>query len=165
MNPVEWLSARAPGFSGLSHEERDAIMHFSLLWSFFESEVLNTQASAASILRVAQSWERSGRLAAAAFDASLRYFRARYFQNGKATEHFADLHLRGNDNQPLVEAVLSGKATSPAENAAAVLIVVYRFRNNLFHGVKWAYGIRDQIGNFTHANAALMRAIELHDHV
>jgi hypothetical protein len=32
-------------------------------------------------------------------------------------------------------------------------------RNNLFHGVKWAYGIRDQRSNFEHANQALMAAI------
>ena len=50
-----------------------------------------------------------------------------------------------------------------AEVAAALLIIVYRFRNNLLHGVKWAYEIRGQFENFRHANAVLMQAIELHE--
>ncbi|MET4218881.1 hypothetical protein ABIB00_004102 [Bradyrhizobium sp. LB14.3] len=35
-------------------------------------------------------------------------------------------------------------------------------RNNLFHGAKWAYGLRDQRENFTHANNVLMRLLERH---
>jgi hypothetical protein len=35
-------------------------------------------------------------------------------------------------------------------------------RNNLFHGAKWAYGLRDQRENFTHANTVLMRLLERH---
>ena len=47
------------------------------------------------------------------------------------------------------------------EDAAGLLIVVYRLRNNLFHGLKWAYAIRGQHANFGNANTALARALEL----
>tara|TARA_B100000614_G_scaffold111617_1_gene100153 strand:- start:1007 stop:1162 length:156 start_codon:yes stop_codon:yes gene_type:complete len=43
-----------------------------------------------------------------------------------------------------------------------VLIIVWRFRNNLFHGEKWAYQLQGQLSNFTHANAVLMRLLERH---
>ena len=59
--------------------------------------------------------------------------------------------------------VLAGETSEPEEIAAAVLIIVYRFRNNLFHGVKWSYELQGQLENFTHANTALMQAIELHE--
>ena len=35
-------------------------------------------------------------------------------------------------------------------------------RNNLFHGAKWAYELRGQRDNFTHANCILMRMLDRH---
>lgn len=61
------------------------------------------------------------------------------------TEYFAGLHLRRNDNFALVSEVLKGANRNHADGVAALLIVVLRLRNNLFHGVKWAYGIRGQL--------------------
>lgn len=165
MNPIDWLCAKAPGFNELPHDDRLAIMHFLLLWSFFEAEVLKTSASATAILAVVHKWDAEDRLNIAAFTESLRYFKARYFEDGTATEHFGKLKLRRNDKPSLVEAVLRGENTNPADSVSALLIIVYRLRNNLFHGVKWAYGIHGQLGNFTHANTALMNALEIHDHL
>lgn len=165
MNPIDWLCAKAPGFNELPEEDRQAIMHFSLLWSFFEAEALKTNASAAAILAVVHEWADQGRLNVAAFAESLDYFKARYFKNGTATQNFQGLSLRKNDNPSLLEAVLRGENTNPADSVSALLIIVYRLRNNLFHGVKWAYGIRGQLGNFTHANTALMSALEIHGHL
>lgn len=59
--------------------------------------------------------------------------------------------------------MLKGETTDVADVAAVLLIIVYRFRNHLLHGLKWAYEIRGQFENFTHANAVLMRAIELQE--
>ncbi len=42
-----------------------------------------------------------------------------------------------------------------------MIIIVYRLRNNLFHGEKWSYYFKDQLGNFTHASTILMRTVEL----
>jgi hypothetical protein len=164
MNPIDWLCAKAPGFSDLSEKERAAIMHFSLLWSFFEAETLNANASANSILALVRGWASDDRLNIAPFAPSLAYFRNRYFTHGIATEHFGGLNLRRNDSPELVSAVLSGENTNPADCVAVLLIVVFRLRNNLFHGGKWAYGICGQLGNFTNANAALMAALEAHGH-
>ena len=41
-----------------------------------------------------------------------------------------------------------------------MLTIIYRYRNNLFHGVKWGYELADQLHNFTHANNALMKALD-----
>ena len=42
MSAIDWLQENAPGFRDLTGEERNAIMHFSLLWSLFEAKALNT---------------------------------------------------------------------------------------------------------------------------
>jgi hypothetical protein len=158
MNPTEWLELTVPGFRELPREDREAIFQFALLWSLFEAKALQTRASAHSILALVHERAAQNRLTAQAFEPSLLYFRERYFANGTATQHFAGLHLRANDNPGLVQQVLEGVNNNPADSVAALLIVIYRLRNNLFHGVKWAYGIQGQRANFENANAALMIA-------
>ena len=137
-------------------------MHFSLLWSFFEAKALHTNASANSILALVHKWASDGRLNITPFTPSLSYFRNRYFNQGIFTSHFDGLNLRSNDSPELVRAVLKGENINPADNVAALLIVVFRLRNNLFHGVKWAYDIHGQLDNFSNANVALIAAMETH---
>lgn len=163
MTALEWLYDNAPGFRELSADERNAIMGFSLRWSLFEAKALNTRGNAASILAAASRWAEHGLLTDQTFEPALSYFRNRYYRDGEFTYHFEHLHLRAADRQELVEAVLKKEDGDLMDVAAALLIIVYRYRNNLFHGLKWAYEIRDQYENFTHAYSVLMRAIELHD--
>ena len=82
MNPIKWLCEKAPGFNALSKEEREAIMHFSLLWSFFEAKALNTNATANRILALVHKWASDGCLDITLFNSSLAYFRNRYFNQG-----------------------------------------------------------------------------------
>lgn len=97
-------------------------------------------------MKPAKRWETEGRLQANAFDDCLAYFRDRHIQKGEFTGHFAGLHFRNNDHQELVKAVLKGENKGAGDTAAALLIIVYRLRNNLLHGVKWAYELRGQLG-------------------
>lgn len=161
MNAVDWLSKNAPGFAELPELDRETISDFALLWSFFESTAMGTSASAKSIQHLAKSWFDSGKLNGNPFDGPLSYFRDRYFTKTNETEYFKGLMLRANDNESMVRDVLSGKSDEPVECAAGLFIVIYRLRNNLFHGAKWAYGIKGQHGNFMNANLALIAALEL----
>lgn len=162
MNAIEWLLRHDPGFGDLSDDERDAIMHFSLLWSLFESSALNGNGNARAILEAARLWQQEDLITDQSFEGELDYFRIRYFADGEFAYQFDQLHFRRGDHRALVERVLRSEEAEIFEIVAAVLIIVYRLRNNYFHGVKWAYGIRGQLDNFTHANAALMQAIALH---
>ena len=161
MSAFEWLQEHAPGMPQLTPDERAAISDFSIFWTLFESRGLGNSASAERILQTTCSWRGSGTLTAQAFAPHLTYFRQRYFRDGHETTHFAHLHLRGNDMIPLVRSVLRGQSEGLAEDSAVVLIVVYRFRNNLFHGIKWAYALQGQLDNFLHANAILIKGLEL----
>ena len=161
MNPLDWLKKQEPGFRELSPQERNAIMQFSLLWSLFEANALDTRGNAKTIVASAERWAADGVLTQEAFEAESAYFRVRYFADGTFTDHFRHLHLRPADKAELVEKFLKNECEHLWETAAGLLIIVYRFRNNLFHGLKWAYNIQGQRDNFNHANAALMQAIEL----
>ena len=162
MNTIDWLQEYAPGFQALSGPELRAIEEFLLLWSLFEAKVLNEHGSASAIVASSARWARNGQLTAETFGHELAYFRNRYVVDDQFSHHFDHLHLRVNDSARLVRRVLHGEDEAPENIAAAVLIIVYRFRSNLFHGLKWSYALQGQLDNFMHANEALKRAIELH---
>ena len=136
-------------------------MHFSLLWSFFEAEALGANGSANAIETWLRDLSRQGKLNAAAFTPALIYFKGRYFSSGQLTHNFRSLNLRNNDNPTLVTTVVSGQNLDPTDGVVALFIIIYRFRNNYFHGPKWAYHLQDQLANFTTANDSIMAVIDM----
>jgi hypothetical protein len=157
---MEWLKGRGPGFHNLSHEEVDAITDFSLLWSLFESRVLNRNANARALCSVVEAWRVSGTLVLDLFDEELAYFCQRYYSGNGFSPYFSGLRLQRLDREPMVRRVLNGTENDASQRLAVALIIVYRYRNNLFHGEKWEYELADQFGNFTTANTLLMKALE-----
>lgn len=155
-----WLNTRAPGFSKLPHKDRHAIFDFSFLWSLFESQIMENFARADRIREKVDHWCAEGTLDAANFDEELDYFCQRYFANGSPTENFRFLNFRASDHPDLVLSVLSRENDSPRDKILCLLMVVWRLRNNLFHGEKWAYQLRGQYHNFTYANSTLMKILE-----
>lgn len=159
---MQWLLAKAPGFQALPEEDRAAIFTFTFLWSLFESQVMGNFARADLICTKADEWYKAGTLDADQYAAELAYFRQRYFANGAFTHHFPHLKLRPADQPAVIKSVLDGTNNDPRDRLLTVLMIVWRFRNNLFHGEKWAYQLQDQLSNFTHANSVLMRLLERH---
>lgn len=159
---IDWLQTQVAGFGALSGEERAAIIDFSLLWSLFEARILDTHGSAQRICDAIQCWEDQRNLNAGEYDDEFAYFQNRYFSEGQFTDHFAHLNLRQNDCPDLVEGVLQGVRDSPVERVSAVFIIIWRYRNNLFHGPKWQYHLQGQEENFRNANSVLMKALERH---
>lgn len=162
MDPTNFLMQRVPGYADLSQPEREAIANFTFLWSAMEGGVLNTAANPTSLVTLSQHMADAGRIDANAFANSLTYFRDRYFQGGQFTHNFEQLLFRRHDRRALVEAVLSGQDDAPQSIVAALLLIVYRLRNNLFHGAKWAYGIKGQQSNFCHGAEVLMGVLGAH---
>jgi hypothetical protein len=162
MDPARWLVKSAPGFDLLSAQERKAIRDFALLWSLYEGRVLDTAGSADAIIQAVGSLKRRDKLTLKPLHAAITHFSARYYDGADLTPDFFGLHLRANDHQALVEKMVRGLSSDDAEILSAVLIIVLRLRNNLFHGAKWVYGLRGQLGNFRNANDVLMSVIDMH---
>jgi len=162
MTPIEWLERNVSGFfDELPSEDREAIFYFTLLWSLFEATALNMKGSVGSIRRFVCQLADKNCLVVEDFELSLDYFRQRYFPNGTASPLFSDLNFRRNDNEELVQQVLKGTGDNSIDKVIALFIIIYRLRNNLFHGNKWNNdGIQGQRENFNNANAALMNALD-----
>ena len=159
---MQWLLAKAPGFRAPPEPDRTAIFNFTFLWSLFEAQVMGNFARADLIRAKGDQWHDAGTLEADQYAPELAYFRHRYFANGVFTHHFPHLHLRRADQPAVVQSVLNGSNNDPRDQLLTVVMIVWRFRNNLFHGEKWAYKLQGQLSNFTHANAILMRLLEKH---
>src|SRR5690348_5434608 len=123
-------------------------MHFCLLWGLFEGIALKHKASSLNIRRLVEKWHRQDCLRKEDFAAAFEHFKGRYFASANSSQYFPSLNLRPSDMPELVRAVLAGDNTNLVDEITVLLIIVYRLRNNLFHGMKWVYGIRDQFDNF-----------------
>lgn len=160
MDPNAWLEANAAGFSHLDQSERSAIYHFALLWSLLEAKLLATHGSPGAIHDAVERTSSANRVDLASLAVPLAYFRGRYWQDGKLTARFGGLHMAAK-HVSTVQPVLAGH-DDPAAVLTALLLIVHRLRNNLFHGPKWSYGIADQRANFDHANLVMMAAMEMY---
>lgn len=155
----DWLERTQPGYQELSNVERSAVAGFSIVWSVFEARALSTNANATAIVRFVD--ENAASFGSAEpFGDALAYFQQRYVSDGQTNHKFESLHFRRNDRRELVEAVLLGHEATAIEIVTALLIIVFRLRNNLFHGIKWAYEMRDQQRNFENAIAVLTRVLD-----
>ena len=154
MFQITEIEELAPGAAELSVEEWTAITRFTILWTLFEAQVLDNCASVKKIIDKVQTLPAE-MVVGDWFREQLAYFADRYVESGSTNYIFTQLHMRNNDNPTLVKAVLRGENNKPSDQLIACLTIVYRFRNNFFHGLKWAYGLRSQLDNFTHASALL----------
>jgi hypothetical protein len=161
---TKWLERFEPAFANLSIDERDAIKDFALLWSLFESRVLDCDGCADKIIDAVRDLREKKGLELGRFNSAMEHFRRRYHDGIELKKGRFDALFRRRDrsSREMAEAFVSNTATDEAHILAGLLIIIFRLRNNLFHGTKWADGVRGQFDNFNHANSALMAFMELH---
>lgn len=73
---------------------------------------------------------------------------------------FENLNFRANDRKEFVDDVLVAESPSLRDKILASIIIIFRYRNNLFHGLKDVTQINYQQRNFVTANKMLKMFIE-----
>ncbi|BFT30965.1 hypothetical protein D210916BOD24_21410 [Alteromonas sp. D210916BOD_24] len=147
----------APELAELSAVDRSAIELFTLTWSIFESKKLDRNASIPKIEEKLAEIE----IDEVFFEDTLDYFKRRYFPNGQESYHFEYLNIKRPETKIKIENALKGEISDPKELLLICLIIIYRFRNNLFHGEKWVYGIQGQQENFEFSVDLLKQCMRL----
>lgn len=150
---IDWINQRY----GVNFKEADLthVKNFSLAWNVFDDVVCNNSCSVASIDASFQTKNFDLK----DFQFNLDYFKKRYIDAGATNRRFDNLNFRNADRRALVESVLLGNAGNVHEIVLALAIIVYRFRNNLFHGLKDIRLIHEQSQNFEQANTFIMTLI------
>lgn len=146
---TEWINNRFG--VNLNDQDLSSIKDFSLIWNVFEDTVCSNNFSIAT----AETQILTRQLNLQEFQNTLDYFKNRYVENGSTNQRFGFLHFRPNDREDFVRQVLLGNITDTHQIVLAITIIVYRFRNNLFHGMKDIRVIDQQRDNFQHANSFL----------
>jgi len=150
---INWINTKF----GLSLSESDLsnVKDFSLIWSIFDRHVCN---SGFSITRIEQKYSYM-KFDSKEMETFLDYFKKRYIENGVTNERFNKLRLRPNDRSKFVSDILLEGDYNPGNIALAITIIIYRYRNNFFHGLKEFRNIDKQDKNFEVANEFLKTII------
>lgn len=161
-NAAEWIAENTLGGTRLTSETQETVAGFTTMWNFFESTLCGNRASIAAFERVLESFrpEDMTQTTSQKLAECLVFWRMRYGTPGGFSENFHGLNFRAGDRKPHVEAVLSSEGGQPEDQLLALMIIVYRLRNNLFHGLKSLEMLNDQVHNLTNASLCLAAILE-----
>lgn len=147
-----------PDYSALDDRPKLAVIYFSVVWSIFELKAVNRDAHQSSIeafaAKCAPSLEQI-REFLPAFD----FFRERYIVGHETSAAFPSLSENDTRIKNAIKDALLEKENTPTEKLAGLLLIAYCFRNNLFHGSKWAWGLDDQYETLGYATLVLAEAL------
>lgn len=90
------------------------------------------------------------------------YFRNRYVRNGKVNLRFTDLNFgqkgKSKEGKDLCKRVLEG---DEKDELKCMLHIIYRYRNNIFHGTKPFTNIESQRENFEKSYQVLIELLKI----
>jgi hypothetical protein len=159
---TSWLVENTHGGIELSPDAREAVASFTTMWNFFESTLCENRASVAALTRISERFE-ADRIPPGtnqALEDCLAFWQFRYRTPDGFGRRFDGLYFRPNDKRAQVEAVLNGESDNPREKLLALMIIVFRLRNNLFHGLKSLEMLNDQVENLATASRCLAAVME-----
>jgi hypothetical protein len=158
-----WARASLREAPTLQPATLDVVAGFTFLWNLFEGVACQGRISVLTLGQVAGRIANSPLLARKNVEHSLSFYRIRYLNNDQMQDRFYGLNFRKNDKQDLVETVLKGAESDQTAKLHALLIIVYRIRNNMFHGLKSVHIWDDQAQNISEAARILSIALEALD--
>ena len=158
----QWLSDHAPFYSILPTDEVETLKNFSVLWSYTEALCFKGRANKGEIANFARR-EKNGVANIQRIRTAYAYYSDRYFLEQDAARRLSQLCPQP-EGRKIEERLIEIRQISKPANSDMIefaLLVVYRLRNNFFHGAKANYGYVGQKLNFEHAVAVLMETCEL----
>ena len=159
-NTREWLRGHIIHADRLDDLTWDAVSGFTVLWNVFESAHCKRWVSVAAIERLADRLGPHFVLPENLLIAR-HFWLDRYVIAGETNHLFEGLHLDRNKREDFVRRVLLN-ANAPSDDwFKALLLIVYRLRNNLFHGEKGIPDLNDQAKNLSNACLTLATALEI----
>lgn len=135
----------------LSEEDLTNVKNFALMWNIYDNLIFQSNFTISNAENEYQNVDFEDN----ELEEIFNYFKNRYIDNGETNHRFDNLNFRPNDRREFVRDVLLENVQEARNKALAVTIIIYRFRNNLFHGLKDFRVIDEQNDNFDNANQFL----------
>lgn len=154
-----WVRENLREAPSLKPKTLQAVAGFALVWNLFEGLVCKNRANVDSFQHITQNLASSPKLEKLV-DESVSFYRSRYVAGQEMKPRFDGLKFRRNDRREHVESVLKGEVDKFGDKVLALLIIAYRIRNNIFHGLKSASIWDKQAKNISEASRVLSLIIE-----
>lgn len=166
IDELQWIMDFFGNGVDLNIDGIDRVRNFSLLWNIFETYACNKNADINKISTAVDMINERQPIDAGLFPEHIDYFSKRYFNEDLSPkEIFEGLKFRQGETdqyaKQMVTETLTGVTESPSENLKSLLFILYRFRNNLFHGEKKVVRLNGQIDNFIVANDILTKVLTI----
>jgi len=163
---LKWIMDFFGNGVDLKTEGIDRVRNFSLLWNLFETYACNKRADINSISQAVDNINEREPITSELISDHIDYFSNRYFnKDGTPKEIFEGLKFRQGQNDQAAKQQVNNTLTrvqdKPVENLKSLLFILYRFRNNLFHGEKEVIHLNGQIDNFIIANDLLTKVLTI----
>jgi len=148
--------------SPIDEEKIRSILWFTLVWNLFEKECCNKKAN---INKHSDAYAKyPEKFDAQILSGTWGFFHDRYVSNEKVTDIFEIFEFRQGDKKEEVKRILlRGNDAIPSEKVETLLRIIFRLRNNLFHGEKDVEELYKQNETFAYANRFLLDIIEKHE--
>ena len=156
---TEWINSKLG--SALDEKAIKSIKDFSLVWNIFEDRACGNHPSLSMFEKFIDSISASLDSAEKITTNTFEYFEKKYVDKDKINLRFTFLNLRVSDNRAFVEGTLLAKTPSLRDKALASLIIISRYRNNLYHALTDMTQIHEQKENFRIANRFLATTLEI----
>lgn len=158
MNASDWIIENLEHPEVLELKTLNSLGNFTMMWAIFEAsegEERNNMLGQITLF--------STRLAEHApvnlVDEEFTYWKARYIANGGPTNKFRHLRLSDDRQVELLLKTLSTEQSAFRDKLECCLLIVYRYRNNMFHGMKDVRKLNDQEQNFLMATSLLQKVL------
>ena len=162
-NAESWIAQHCLGGEVLDAQTVRVISNFTLMWNLFEATICDTNANVKCFEQVAEYIARNNRPTLGITDG-IQFWKSRYWSATKFNSRFEKLNFRKADRRKFVEEVLCGAKSDIESQIVGTLIIIYRLRNNLFHGEKDVRELNNQVSNLDTANKALASVLEASGH-
>ena len=155
----EWMAAAFRDSDQLDDLTLDIVAEFTLYWGVFEGVECKGRGGHSQFEIFAT--QVASKISDGDLDGLLAYWVNRYTDGGSTNTLFERLNFRHADKKDLVQQVLLGEGRSTDQKILALLIIVYRLRNNLFHSLKTINRLNEQQQNLNHACLVLQELMPL----
>lgn len=143
------LINRLLGFA-LKFEDNKVVWDFVVLWNLFEHRICDDYFKPNEVDKYAEGISQDS------IDEVFSFFKNRYVSGSETNENFESLFPANKTRKKEVADFLLMKESSALSYVTVSMLIVYRVRCNLFHGVKTIEMWEEQKELFKNANQLLL---------
>ena len=147
---LNWVNKRLE--TNINPNKIKSALMFSVLWNMFEHEVCDDKFNLEKVKEKVEQYK----IELSYFEDELNYFKVR--RKNYSGDNYIENGLRGTESQKRTIAnLLDDNITDKIERVLALVLIIFRLRNNMFHGPKEVRDLEYQEPNFKTANSILKK--------